>query len=152
MSTCWRNALERARTGPAGSGWPGAVRVHRQLGTLAAGGRAVASGPTGKPAESAGTHARQPGPLPGPIAAAARAGSDLAVRPRRSASTQIKSFPRLVVTVCDQAHEELEPDDDWLHWSIPDPVPAATKAAFDARVAELRERIERSLGDSEGAA
>ena len=31
-------------------------------------------------------------------------------------------MPSLVITVCDQAHEELDPPDDWLHWSIPDPV------------------------------
>jgi hypothetical protein len=29
----------------------------------------------------------------------------------------------------------------WLHWSVPDPVPVGTRAAFDATVADLRERI-----------
>jgi hypothetical protein len=47
-----------------------------------------------------------------------------------------------VVTVCDRAHEELEPGDDWLHWSVPDPVPTGTKPAFDATVAELAGRID----------
>ena len=48
---------------------------------------------------------------------------------------------RLVVTVCDRAHEELDPAPSWLHWSIPDPVAAPSKAAFDATVADLSERI-----------
>jgi ArsR family transcriptional regulator, arsenate/arsenite/antimonite-responsive transcriptional repressor / arsenate reductase (thioredoxin) len=49
--------------------------------------------------------------------------------------------PSLVVTVCDRAHEELPADMSRLHWSIPDPVGVGTAAAFDATVAELRERI-----------
>ena len=47
----------------------------------------------------------------------------------------------LVVTVCDRAHEELDGHPDWLHWSIPDPVPLNTKAAYDHAVDELRNRI-----------
>ena len=50
-------------------------------------------------------------------------------------------MPGRVVTVCDRAHEELEPGPGWLHWSVADPVPVGTKAAFDATVVELRERI-----------
>jgi protein-tyrosine-phosphatase len=49
--------------------------------------------------------------------------------------------PRLVVTVCDRAHEELAADRSWLHWSVPDPVTTPSKAAFDATVSELRDRI-----------
>jgi hypothetical protein len=45
------------------------------------------------------------------------------------------------VTVCDQANEELEPSDSRLHWSVPDPVPAGSPAAFDRAVVELRRRI-----------
>jgi hypothetical protein len=48
---------------------------------------------------------------------------------------------RLVVTVCDRAHEELEPGPSWLHWSVADPVAEPSKAAFDTTVAELSERI-----------
>ncbi len=54
---------------------------------------------------------------------------------------QVGPRPPLVITVCDRAHEELHPDPTWLHWSIPDPVPLGTPAAFDAIVAELRDRI-----------
>ena len=48
--------------------------------------------------------------------------------------------------MCDRAHEELDPQPTWLHWSIPDPVPVGTAKAFDATVAELRQRI----GDRRG--
>lgn len=94
---------------------------------------------TGAPAVSAGTHpaARV---HPGAVAAADRAGLDLrAAVPRRLA--EIDAPPGLVVTVCDRAHEELDAGASWLHWSIPDPVPAGTAAAFDATVVELRTRI-----------
>jgi protein-tyrosine-phosphatase len=47
----------------------------------------------------------------------------------------------VVVTVCDRAHEELDPGPSWWHWSIPDPAETATEAAFDAVVAELDARI-----------
>jgi protein-tyrosine-phosphatase len=94
---------------------------------------------TGAPAISAGTHPADR-VHPGAAAAAERAGLDLhQAVPRRL--EDIPGPPALVVTVCDRAHEELDPDDAWLHWSIPDPVPAGTKAAFDATVVELRARI-----------
>lgn len=92
-----------------------------------------------EPASSAGTH---PAPKvnPGAVAAAERAGLDLATATPRLLDDSAKR-PDLVVTVCDRAHEELADHPDWLHWSIPDPVPSNTKAAFDGAVAELRERI-----------
>lgn len=94
---------------------------------------------TGRAATSAGT---DPAPRvhPGAVTAAARAGLDLAAARPRSLD-DIGRLPRLVITVCDRAHEELDPDHSWLHWSIPDPVPAGTRAAFDATVAELVDRI-----------
>lgn len=49
----------------------------------------------------------------------------------------------IIVTVCDRAHEELEPLDSWLHWSIPDPVAADTDESFDRVVHELCDRIQR---------
>jgi protein-tyrosine-phosphatase len=93
---------------------------------------------TGAAASSAGTHPASRVHR-GAIAAARRVGLDLS-------STE----PRLihdidpdaqVVTVCDRAHEELEPADDWWHWSIPDPVEVGTAAAFDAAVSAIDERI-----------
>lgn len=96
----------------------------------------------GEPAASAGTHLAT-AVHPGAKAAAKRAGLDLsAARPRRL--DDVGGQPVLTVTVCDRAHEELDIDDQWLHWSIPDPVPEGTRAAFDRTVDELRSRI-RSL-------
>ena len=94
---------------------------------------------TGEPATSAGTHPANR-VHPGALAAARRAGLDLdGAIPRNLADVGV--LPPLVITVCDRAHEELDPDDTWLHWSIPDPVPVGTKAAFDAALVELRDRI-----------
>jgi protein-tyrosine-phosphatase/DNA-binding HxlR family transcriptional regulator len=93
---------------------------------------------TGAVASSAGTH-----PAPrvhrGAVAAARRAGLDLsAAQPRLidriDPDTQ-------VVTVCDRAHEELTPTDDWWHWSVPDPVEIGTAEAFDDAVEQLDRRI-----------
>ena len=56
----------------------------------------------------------------------------------------------LVLTVCDQAYEEFDAPGGWRHWSVIGPVPVGTKAAFDAVVAELRDRIRSvtELGDA----
>ena len=94
---------------------------------------------TGEPASSAGTHPADR-VHPGAVAAGQRAGLDLTT-----------AVPRLlepddtadrIVTVCDQAREELIPGSDWWHWSLPDPVGDGRSAAFDAVVAQLDDRIE----------
>lgn len=102
---------------------------------------AVWSRVTGRQAESAGTHPA-PNVHPGAVAAARRVGLDLDSAIPQDLSG-VEPLPSLVVTVCDRAHEELDCGDTWLHWSIPDPVPVATKAAFDATLTELRSRISR---------
>jgi protein-tyrosine-phosphatase/DNA-binding transcriptional ArsR family regulator len=90
-------------------------------------------------ATSAGTHPATRTNR-GAIAAGRRAGVDLGeARPRNL--DDFDALPELVVTVCDRAHEELDPGPGWLHWSIPDPVQVGTRAVFDATVAELRDRI-----------
>jgi protein-tyrosine-phosphatase len=104
---------------------------------------------TGVPAESAGTHPADR-IHPGAIAAAKRAGLDLAGSTPRTLD-QVGRIPNLVVTVCDQAHEELEPRATWLHWSIPDPVADGSRRAFDAVLAELRVRIGGFVGESKVA-
>jgi len=91
------------------------------------------------PAESAGTHPADRVHA-GAIAAAKRARVTMDGTAPRSLD-ELDRLPSLVITVCDQAHEELDPADDWLHWSIPDPVPAGDAKAFDAAVDELRNRI-----------
>jgi protein-tyrosine-phosphatase/DNA-binding transcriptional ArsR family regulator len=94
---------------------------------------------TGEPARSAGTHPAER-VHPKAMAAARREGLDLeGAVPRRL--DDIGEVPGLVVTVCDRAHEELPGHTGWLHWSVPDPVPVGTAAAFRATVAELRARI-----------
>ena len=93
----------------------------------------------GVPADSAGTHPADR-VHPGAVAAAKRAGLDIAGSTPR-ALDHVGKLPDIVVTVCDQAHEELGPGDAWLHWSVPDPVADGTRAAFDATLAELQERI-----------
>jgi protein-tyrosine-phosphatase len=98
----------------------------------------------GHPATSAGTLPADR-VHPGAVAAAARAGLDLGeARPRLLAD--VDAIPALVITVCDRAHEELGPRDGWLHWSIPDPVPMATPAAFDAARDEIATRINDVVG------
>lgn len=93
---------------------------------------------TGGVATSAGTHPADR-VHPGAVAAAARAGLDL--RSRTPRMLGVGEHADLVVTVCDQAHEELDPPHDWWHWSLPDPVQDGGDAAFDAVVHELDDRI-----------
>lgn len=104
----------------------------------------------GAPADSAGTHPADR-VHPGAVAAAKRAGLDIAGSTPR-ALDRTGTLPDIVVTVCDQAHEELSPGDAWLHWSVPDPVADGTRAAFDAALAELRERIGVLIGDQSAVA
>ena len=99
---------------------------------------------TGEEALSAGTHpaARV---HPGAIAAAARAGLDLTGAQPRDL-TEIATKDLFVITVCDQAHEELGPRTDHWHWSTPDPVGHATKRSFDTALRRLRRRITTLTG------
>jgi protein-tyrosine-phosphatase len=94
---------------------------------------------TGAPATSAGTDPADT-VHPSAVAAAARIGLSLGdARPR--SLNEIGTTPPLTVTVCDCAHEALEPGEGWLHWSIPDPVAIGTDEAFDATIVALRQRI-----------
>lgn len=93
---------------------------------------------TGGIATSAGTHPADR-VHPGAVAAALRAGLDLSGAEPRTLDAD--EHADLVVTVCDQAHEELEPEPGWWHWSLPDPVADGRAAAFDAVITELDDRI-----------
>ena len=83
---------------------------------------------------------------PGAVSAAERHGVDLLTTQPASASEVVR-VGDLVVTVCDHAHEELDAPATAsgsvtrLHWSVPDPVPAGTAAAFDASLLDLNHRI-----------
>lgn len=99
---------------------------------------------TGARAVSAGTHPADH-VHPGAVAAGRRAGVDLtAATP--TALDAVRRRPALTITVCDRAHEELDADPTWLHWSIPDPVLTGTRDAFDTTVGELRRRITSLVG------
>jgi protein-tyrosine-phosphatase len=100
---------------------------------------------TDEAADSAGTHPAHR-VHPGAIAAGRRANLDL-TRAQPKSLGEVRRVPALVVTVCDRAHEELDVDPLWLHWSVPDPATNPTKAAFDATVAELRSRITALLAE-----
>ncbi len=94
-------------------------------------------GRTGGQASSAGTDPADR-VHPRAVTAAKRAGFDISkARPQLLGDTVADS----VVTVCDRAHEELEPESHWLHWSLPDPVEIDTDAAFDHIVDLLNARI-----------
>jgi protein-tyrosine-phosphatase len=50
----------------------------------------------------------------------------------------------LVVAVCDNAHEHLTGHPGpRLHWSVPDPAPTDTEAAFEAAYTDIATRIDR---------
>ena len=90
------------------------------------------------PAASAGTHpadriAR------GAVETARRHGLDLPdIAPRTLGA--VADGADLVVTVCDNAHEELT-GLCGIHWSVPDPLRLDTAAAFDATFNDIAHRI-----------
>jgi ArsR family transcriptional regulator, arsenate/arsenite/antimonite-responsive transcriptional repressor / arsenate reductase (thioredoxin) len=101
---------------------------------------------TATAATSAGTHPADR-IHPAAVAAGRRAGVDLRdAHPRWLGD--VRALPGFVVTVCDRAHEEIGPEPDWLHWSLPDPVTVGTATAFDATVRRLRERITTLVGEA----
>jgi len=51
----------------------------------------------------------------------------------------------LVISVCDNANEHLPVDGSRLHWSVPDPAPVDTDAAFESAFVEIEDRVERLL-------
>lgn len=100
---------------------------------------------TGGAADSAGT---EPAERVHPMAvrAADAFGVDIADnRPRQVRSGELRRAT--VITVCDQAHDELAVSSQRWHWSIPDPAAAGTARAFDAVVGELRRRIAPFAGE-----
>jgi len=93
------------------------------------------------PVASAGTHPTA-SIAPGAIAAARRHDVRLPrARPRLLA--EILHRDDYVVTVCDNAHEELHATHQVaaVHWSVPDPVRDGTDKAFDAVLALLHKRV-----------
>jgi ArsR family transcriptional regulator, arsenate/arsenite/antimonite-responsive transcriptional repressor / arsenate reductase (thioredoxin) len=92
------------------------------------------------PATSAGTH---PGPRihPRAIAVAKRQGLRIdANRPK--ALNDVLRDDDVIIAVCDNAHEELTHTLPRLHWSIPDPVPINTNAAFERAYTDINLRVD----------
>ena len=90
------------------------------------------------PVASAGTHPASR-IAPGALKAARRRGLPLPSAEPVTLSKVLRTGD-LLVSVCDNAHEELDGLDQ-LHWSVPDPVPVGTTAAFDAVLDDLDDRV-----------
>jgi protein-tyrosine-phosphatase len=91
------------------------------------------------PATSGGTHPATR-VHPRAVTVAARHGLDLA--DAKPAALDDRLDPTdLIVAVCDNAHEELDPNLPRLHWSIPDPAPHDTDTAFETAFADLNGRV-----------
>ena len=90
------------------------------------------------PVASAGTH---PAPKIAPGARQAARRHHLQLEPVSPVElTAVLRSGDLVVTVCDNAHEELR-GLDRVHWSIPDPVAEGTIAAYDAVIHDIGSRV-----------
>ncbi len=93
------------------------------------------------PAASAGTH---PAVRVHPRAAATGRRHGLRLgRVKPVAMEHVVRDGDLVVAVCDNVHEELNPGQGRLHWSIPDPVRVDTDEAFESAYADITRRVER---------
>jgi len=93
------------------------------------------------PAVSAGT---DPGAAVHPAATVAARRHGFAISPAAHPKTLDAVYQEgdYLISVCDRAHEQLSGRDD-AHWSMPDPAAAATPAAFDRTVTDLRSRMAR---------
>ncbi len=93
---------------------------------------------TGRAASSAGTHPSSR-IHPGTVRAARAHGLRLlAARPASTA--EVVTPEDAIITVCDSADREVQVGH--THWSIPDPVPVGTTAAFERTLADLTNRID----------
>ncbi|MGZ4661966.1 MAG: arsenate reductase/protein-tyrosine-phosphatase family protein [Arthrobacter sp.] len=90
------------------------------------------------PSTSAGTHPADR-IAQGAIEVARRHGVDLADLPPRNLE-QVAGDGDFVVTVCDNAHEEL-PGLGGVHWSVPDPLRTGTEEAFENAFNDIAHRI-----------
>ncbi len=106
---------------------------------------------TGRAAESAGNEpAERVHPLA--VRAAAEFGLDISGATPKGYDA-IAMQPDLVVSVCDRAHEAGPPfAARLLHWSVPDPVPVGTAAAFRSAFSTLADRVDRLAAASMGQA
>jgi len=94
------------------------------------------------PTASAGT---EPADRVHPRAVSVAQRHGLRLDPRQTAHVaDVVQDGDLVVAVCDNAHEHLTPvGRPRLHWSVPDPAPADTDAAFESAYTDIADRIAR---------
>ncbi len=100
---------------------------------------------TGGPAKSAGTH---PADAVHPLAVAVAAdhGLDLSdAVPRMVTPGELRRST--VITVCDQAHDEIPGPLERLHWSIPDPVATGRSRDFERVFVQLESIIHQLKGN-----
>ncbi|GAA0237047.1 helix-turn-helix domain-containing protein [Cryptosporangium japonicum] len=106
------------------------------------------------PVASAGTHPADR-VHPRAVRTARRHGLSLEATGTRHVS-QVARPGDLLVAVCDNAYEEftvrpatdaqpgpVQADRDWLHWSVPDPVPADSDQAFEDAYQQITGRVDR---------
>jgi protein-tyrosine-phosphatase/DNA-binding HxlR family transcriptional regulator len=93
------------------------------------------------PAASAGT---DPAPRIHPRAVRVGRRHGLVLHPVKTAHVRdVLRDDDLVIAVCDNAHEHLPAPNRRLHWSVPDPAPVDTDAAFEAAYTDIADRINR---------
>ncbi|WP_159619525.1 helix-turn-helix domain-containing protein [Arthrobacter zhaoguopingii] len=90
------------------------------------------------PSSSAGTHPADH-IAQGALDVARRHGLDLADRTPQGLN-EVAGEGDFVVTVCDNAHEELTTMRG-IHWSVPDPLRANTEEAFEDAFADISRRV-----------
>ena len=59
---------------------------------------------------------------------------------RPASMAEVLTGDDVIITVCDSADREVK--GGHTHWSIPDPVPVGTSAAFERTLADLTNRID----------
>lgn len=131
---------DRAADGP-GADWPRVVFVCTANSARSQIAAASWNRVSVVPALSAGTH---PGRRVHPRAVAT--GRRHGLRLGRARPVGVNTILRdgdLVVAVCDNAHEELDPTRPRLHWAIPDPVRVDTDEAFESAYDDITRRVER---------
>lgn len=94
---------------------------------------------SGIPSTSAGTHPAER-VAPGAVAVARAHGLEVAENATPRTLEGVIRPGDFVITVCDNAREELSLTPD-AHWSVPDPVREATPATFEAAFTEIQHRV-----------
>jgi ArsR family transcriptional regulator, arsenate/arsenite/antimonite-responsive transcriptional repressor / arsenate reductase (thioredoxin) len=100
---------------------------------------------TGVPASSAGTEPADQ-VHPKAVRVASELGVDIAGR-RPAGYETLPDDVDVLISVCDRANEAAVPSAvTRLHWSVPDPVPVGTLAAFRSSFGEIARRMEQLVG------